>query len=54
MSAYIVFTRTKTLDQKELETYWAGIKATSRTSACSWDSLPTDQASETALRCALM
>jgi hypothetical protein len=27
---------------------------TSRTSACSWDSLPTDQASETALRCALM
>jgi len=28
MSAYIVFIRTKTLDQKELETYWAGIKAT--------------------------
>jgi uncharacterized protein (DUF1330 family) len=28
MSAYIVFTRTKTLDQKELETYWAGIEAT--------------------------
>jgi uncharacterized protein (DUF1330 family) len=28
MSAYIVFTRTKTLDQKELETYWAGIQAT--------------------------
>jgi uncharacterized protein (DUF1330 family) len=28
MSAYIVFTRTKTLDQKELETYWAGVKAT--------------------------
>jgi predicted dinucleotide-binding enzyme len=28
--------------------------ATSRTSACSWDTLPTDQASETALRCALM
>jgi uncharacterized protein (DUF1330 family) len=28
MSAYIIFTRTKTLDQKELETYWAGIKAT--------------------------
>ena len=27
MSAYIVFTRTKTLDQKELETYWAGIQA---------------------------
>ena len=28
MSAYIVFTRTKTLDQRELETYWAGIQAT--------------------------
>ena len=28
MSAYIVFTRTKTIDQKELEKYWAGIKAT--------------------------
>ena len=28
MSAYIVFTRTKTIDQKELETYWAGIRAT--------------------------
>ena len=28
MSAYVVFTRTKTIDQKELETYWAGIKAT--------------------------
>ena len=28
MSAYIVFTRTKTIDQKELETYWNGIKAT--------------------------
>ena len=28
--------------------------ATSRTSACSWDTLPTDQASETALRCALV
>ena len=28
MSAYIVFTRTKTLDRKELETYWAGIKDT--------------------------
>ena len=27
-SAYIVFTRTKTIDQKELETYWAGIRAT--------------------------
>lgn len=30
MSAYIVFTRTKTLDQKELETYWAGVKATTK------------------------
>jgi uncharacterized protein (DUF1330 family) len=30
MSAYIVFTRTRTLDQKELETYWAGIKATTK------------------------
>jgi predicted dinucleotide-binding enzyme len=29
------------------------LHATSRTSACSWDSLLTDQASETALRCAL-
>ena len=28
MSAYIVFTRTKTIDQKEVETYWTGIKAT--------------------------
>ncbi len=28
MSTYIVFTRTKTIDQKELEKYWAGIKAT--------------------------
>jgi len=28
MSAYIVFTRTKTIDQKELDTYWAGIRAT--------------------------
>jgi uncharacterized protein (DUF1330 family) len=28
MSAYIVFTRTRTIDQKELEKYWAGIKAT--------------------------
>jgi hypothetical protein len=27
MSTYIVFTRTKTLDQKELETYWAGISS---------------------------
>ena len=25
MTAYIVFTRTKTLDQKELEAFWAGI-----------------------------
>jgi uncharacterized protein (DUF1330 family) len=28
MSAYIVFTRTKTTDRKELEKYWDGIKAT--------------------------
>jgi hypothetical protein len=28
MSAYVVFMRTKTTDQKELEKYWAGIKAT--------------------------
>ena len=28
MPAYIVFTRTKTLDQRELEAYWAGIKDT--------------------------
>ena len=28
MSAYIVFTRTRTIDQEELEKYWAGIKAT--------------------------
>jgi uncharacterized protein (DUF1330 family) len=28
MPAYIVFTRTKTIDQKELEKYWAGVKAT--------------------------
>jgi uncharacterized protein (DUF1330 family) len=28
MSAYIVFTRTKTLDQKQLEAYWAGMKDT--------------------------
>ena len=28
MSAYIVFTRTKTIDQKELEKYRTGIKAT--------------------------
>ena len=30
MSAYIVFTRTKSIDQKELETYWAGIRATTK------------------------
>lgn len=30
MSAYIVFTRTKTLDQEKLEAYWAGIKETMR------------------------
>jgi uncharacterized protein (DUF1330 family) len=30
MSAYIVFTRTKTIDQKELEKYWAGIGATTK------------------------
>jgi uncharacterized protein (DUF1330 family) len=28
MSAYLVFTRAKTLDQKELEAYWAEIRAT--------------------------
>src|SRR4029077_577126 len=28
MSAYVVFTRTKTIDQKELEKYWAGSQAT--------------------------
>ena len=28
MSAYIVFTRTKTLDREELKAYWAGIKDT--------------------------
>ena len=28
MSAYVVFTRTKTIDQKELDNYWAGIRAT--------------------------
>ena len=33
MSAYIVFTKTKTLDQKELETYWAGIKVTMKVTA---------------------
>jgi len=28
MSAFVVFTRTKTIDQKELEKYWTGIQAT--------------------------
>jgi uncharacterized protein (DUF1330 family) len=28
MSAYVVFTRTKTIDRKELEEYWTGIQAT--------------------------
>jgi uncharacterized protein (DUF1330 family) len=28
MSAYVVFTRTKTIEQEELDKYWAGIKAT--------------------------
>ena len=28
MSAYIVFTREKTLDQSELEAYWARVQAT--------------------------
>ena len=28
MSADVVFTRTKTIDQKELEKYWTGIQAT--------------------------
>jgi uncharacterized protein (DUF1330 family) len=28
MSAYVVFTRTKTIDQEELEKYWNGIRAT--------------------------
>ena len=28
MSAYVVFTRTTTIDQEELEKYWTGIKAT--------------------------
>lgn len=28
MSAYVIFTRTKTLDKKELETYWAMVKET--------------------------
>src|SRR5215467_9623164 len=30
MPAYVVFTRTKTIDQKELEKYWTGIKATTK------------------------
>jgi uncharacterized protein (DUF1330 family) len=30
MSAYVVFTRTKTIDQEELEKYRTGIKATMR------------------------
>src|SRR5579859_8222907 len=28
MSAYVVFTRTETIDQEELEKYWNGIQAT--------------------------
>ena len=28
MSAYVVFTRMKTIDQEELEKYWTGIQAT--------------------------
>jgi len=28
MSAYVVFTRTKTIDQKKLAKYWTEIKAT--------------------------
>jgi len=28
MPAFVVFTRTKTIDQNELEKYWAGVKAT--------------------------
>ena len=28
MSAYVVFTREKTLDRSELEAYWARVKAT--------------------------
>ena len=28
MSAYVVFTRTRTIDQKELGKYWTGIKST--------------------------
>lgn len=28
MSAYVVFMREKTLDQSELEAYWAAVKAT--------------------------
>jgi uncharacterized protein (DUF1330 family) len=30
MSAYVVFTRTKTIDHKELDKYWAGINATTK------------------------
>jgi uncharacterized protein (DUF1330 family) len=30
MSAYLVFTRTRTIDRKELEQYWAGVKETMR------------------------
>jgi uncharacterized protein (DUF1330 family) len=30
MSAYVVFTRTKTINRKELDKYWAGIQATTR------------------------
>ena len=30
MSAYVVFTRTKTIDQKELEKYWTGFRATKK------------------------
>ena len=28
MPAYVVFTRTRTIDQEELEEYWNGIRAT--------------------------
>ena len=28
MAAYVVFMRTKTIDQTELDQYWAGIRAT--------------------------
>ena len=30
MPAYVVFTRTKTIDQKELAKYWTGIQATTK------------------------